>query len=572
MPITASLGALTYTKSTIGSTNWYLQFEDQLYLKSMDNVSNTLYLLADQSGAQPTSTSVINLSANINPRISYEAQLIPPAFPSYSTIAGQTGALFDNIVLATGTSTGFDIGNPVRFTGTVFGGIIAGVTYYIVAFPTTNSIAVSLTYGGPRVALSNATGNMTVSKYFGAQQPYVNGYSIKYSSLNSKLYIAGSYYGYISPLYQVNNVGVSAYVQTINVNTTSLASTRDISGNRTWVVAPYRNFIDVVPLNSTDTFEIGSTIVPHINLTSTSKDAQAIYSRINSSTLSYEKFYQGTTAQQDNVNYFGFTGLDSSGNVIAVWQFGGTTNNHGYSGQTTVIQKINPTTGSPIFTTRLYPGADVITPVTDWPQSLTDATINSSDNIIIINKEDVLVAPTSSRGGFVTCIGNVGPLFWQIHTPSFQPISVTTDASDNVYVLGEVYGTNNMVVAKFDNLGTLLWCNQLANSSYDLRANKIKLDEDFMYITGNLIKSSLPYGFVIKLPNDGTVPGTGTYSINSTIAPFTLTYTAISPTITVGNTLVNYTALTMTSASSTIDSPTFTTTNNINSITTSVLK
>jgi hypothetical protein len=570
MPITASLGALTYSKSNVGDTNWYLQFENQLYLKSMDNVGTTLYLLADQSGGFPTSTSVLALSATGRPRINYEAQLIPPAFPSYSTTARATGSTQDNIILATGAIANFNIGDPIRFSGAVFGGVSAGVTYYVRGKPTANGISVSLTNGGAVVQLTTSTGLMTVSKYFGTLPPYIYGNSIKYNIANSKLYVVGNYYGYLSPSYYTN-LGISSYVQTVDADTTNLNTNRNLSPNPTWVSNPYRDFLDIIPLNSTDTFEVGTTRVPRFSTTNAAANVRTIYSRINSSTLSYENYYQATTAGSDDPTYTGFTGLDSSGNVIAVWQYGGITINHGNAGQTTVIQKINPSTGTPSFTTRLYPGADVVTPVTDWPQYLMGATVNSSDNIIVINKEDTLIAPTNSRGGFVTCIGNVGPLFWQIHTSSFQPISVTTDASDNVYVLGEVYGTNNMVVAKFDDLGTLLWCNQLSNTSYDLRANKIKIEQGTMYITGNLIKTTLPYGFVMRLPSDGSIPGSGSYVINSTIAPFTLTYAAISPTITVGNTLVDYTAITMTASSSTIDSPTFITTNNIDPITTSVI-
>lgn len=579
MPITASLGALTYSKSNISDTSWFLQFESELELKSMSNIGNMLYLLADVEApnnyffnSPSTYSSVINLRGNQNPRIVWETQILPPTYLNSIKTITQTVASSDTMVV-TPTYGGLSIGTQVVFSGAVFGGPVANKIYFIVAIQAPNQIAVSQSLGGVRIALANATGSMTMTAYLGPAQPYTVGESIKYNSTNSKFYTSGSYFGYMSG-YR-NSDGQSGFIQTIDNTGANLTTTRNLSPNPTWVAGPFRNFLDIVPLNTTDTFVLGATAVPASIVTNPNRAIRGIYSRINSSTLSYEKYYQGPSATGDDFSQSGFTGLDSSGNAIVVWQFGGRAINYDGAYETTVIQKINPTTGTTLYTTRLYPGADVVTPVTDWPQYLMGATINSSDNIIVINKEDRLVPPTNSRGGFITCIGNAGPLFWQIHT-SFQPISVTTDASDNVYVLGEVYGTNNMVVAKFDDLGTLIWCNQLSNTTYDLRAANIKLYEDYIYITGNLMKISgfslLPYGFVMRLPIDGTIPGTGSYVINSIVAPFTLTYASTSPTITAGNTLISYAMLTMTTSSSTIDSPTFTTTNNINSTTTTILK
>jgi len=60
-------------------------------------------------------------------------------------------------------------GDTVRFTGSVFGGISTGVTYYILSSGlTSTTFKVSLTAGGTAVDLSAGAGTMTVSWYYDA--------------------------------------------------------------------------------------------------------------------------------------------------------------------------------------------------------------------------------------------------------------------------------------------------------------------------------------------------------------------------------------------------------------------
>jgi hypothetical protein len=78
----------------------------------------------------------------------------------------------------TATTTGTDLitcnsntilraGMAVRFTGTTFGNINTGQTYYVLAAGlTSTSFKVSTTLNGPAVSLNNASGTMTVSLYY----------------------------------------------------------------------------------------------------------------------------------------------------------------------------------------------------------------------------------------------------------------------------------------------------------------------------------------------------------------------------------------------------------------------
>jgi|688.fasta_scaffold00229_11 hypothetical protein len=63
------------------------------------------------------------------------------------------------------SSSDFDLNDPVVFTGTVFGGVTLGQTYYIKSKPTSTTITVSEIPGGTTFNVSaDATGSMTVAK------------------------------------------------------------------------------------------------------------------------------------------------------------------------------------------------------------------------------------------------------------------------------------------------------------------------------------------------------------------------------------------------------------------------
>ena len=86
------------------------------------------------------------------------------------------------------STTGFTVGRPVVFSGTtVFGGIEAGVTYYIKSIsPAGGQITISTTQNGPTFLLESGTGSMVVTLLpISVGQPTIRTYSFtaKLSSL-----------------------------------------------------------------------------------------------------------------------------------------------------------------------------------------------------------------------------------------------------------------------------------------------------------------------------------------------------------------------------------------------------
>ena len=67
-----------------------------------------------------------------------------------------------NNLITLGSTTGMVVGEPIVFSGTAFGGITSGTTYYITEIIGATQVAVSAIYAGTNLTLSTATGSMTV--------------------------------------------------------------------------------------------------------------------------------------------------------------------------------------------------------------------------------------------------------------------------------------------------------------------------------------------------------------------------------------------------------------------------
>jgi hypothetical protein len=117
-----------------------------------------------------------------------------------STVTASTGGATDTFTC--GSQTWMVAGDAVRFTGTVFGGISTGVTYYILSSGlTSTSFKVSLTLNGTAVDLSTTSGSMTVTYYYDSSRcqndvsRYIEAiaYDLKYTG-NYKSVLAARYY------------------------------------------------------------------------------------------------------------------------------------------------------------------------------------------------------------------------------------------------------------------------------------------------------------------------------------------------------------------------------------------
>jgi hypothetical protein len=125
----ASTSSVTYANNTTGS------------LTQQGLVTSPLtYITANISGSGTGSTWQTSVNFAV----------------SSTTITGTQNAI------TLGSTTGMVVGEPIVFSGTGFGGISSGTTYYITEIISATQLSISGAYAGANTTLSTATGSMTV--------------------------------------------------------------------------------------------------------------------------------------------------------------------------------------------------------------------------------------------------------------------------------------------------------------------------------------------------------------------------------------------------------------------------
>jgi len=96
--------------------------------------------------------------------------------PLITTLASATSSATNEITVL--STSGFSVGRPIIFTGTVFGNIVSGQTYYIKSISSNNTITITSTQGGLVQLLGDGVGSMTVTlPSVSTGQPIIRTYS-----------------------------------------------------------------------------------------------------------------------------------------------------------------------------------------------------------------------------------------------------------------------------------------------------------------------------------------------------------------------------------------------------------
>jgi len=94
------------------------------------------------------------------------------------TVVTSATTISSNNIIGFSTAD-FSIGRPVKFSGSVFGGVTLGQTYYIKSILNETTFTISTTVDGPVYPLSNSVGNMTVTlPGVEVGQPTIQTYSV----------------------------------------------------------------------------------------------------------------------------------------------------------------------------------------------------------------------------------------------------------------------------------------------------------------------------------------------------------------------------------------------------------
>ena len=187
--------------------------------------------------------------------------------------------------------------------------------------------------------------------------------------------------------------------------------------------------------------------------------------------------------------------LDSFGNVYIVGIYS-------KSGNFTPIIVKYDNSGSLLWQRQLSIGSSFNT---NGPEKIA---VDSSGNVYIVFSRyivgsgayDVIIAKYDTSGTFK----------WQRKFGNFADgrdefgNGIAVDSSGSVYITGSTYnGTNDdIIIAKYDTLGTIQWQRTLASSGTD-RGNAIAVDSSGtnVYITGSIDSDIL----IAKLPGDGSI-------------------------------------------------------------------
>lgn len=83
-------------------------------------------------------------------------------YPTPSTITTATATTAGDDTMTVNSTSKLFVNQPIRFKGTVFGGVAINTTYYVKSVPTDTTFTLSTSTGGPAFDLSAGSGSMTV--------------------------------------------------------------------------------------------------------------------------------------------------------------------------------------------------------------------------------------------------------------------------------------------------------------------------------------------------------------------------------------------------------------------------
>jgi hypothetical protein len=150
-------------------------------------------------------------------------------------------------------------------------------------------------------------------------------------------------------------------------------------------------------------------------------------------------------------------------------------------------------TQTTIYRTELDPASGTITGI--------DLQLDALENRIIICN-----GSTSTRG-YIYKMDLAHNFVWQRQITSVTLGGTYIDASSNIYVAG-VDTSNRLWIAKYNSAGVIQWQNRMTASVGNFSSVKINGDTAGGLIIAALVNNTTT---VFRLPQDGSIPGTGTY-------------------------------------------------------------
>jgi hypothetical protein len=233
---------------------------------SILNTLDSLWISLPITYSNPVSTNkiVVELQeGTLPPGLEINSQGLIRGYPNPPTVnvtlnqVTTVATLSDTTNLITCTSTTqFTVGRPVVFTGTTFGGIVSGTTYYIKTINSNTTFTISATQYGNVFTLTSGSGSMTVTlPATSVGQPTIRTYSfvLRLSSL-----LGGDTANYtITVVNQNTPVNQGGPGNVSNSRTPTILNTRP----RTFVIPnsdPYQGYYILPPVSPSVNAFIGT--------------------------------------------------------------------------------------------------------------------------------------------------------------------------------------------------------------------------------------------------------------------------------------------------------------------------
>lgn len=558
MPVTGTLGALTYSKTILGSESWVMHFatsnviSNPVQFKSMDMLNNEVFIagglnIDTSSGGFPdavySNSFVISVLTDSTPRILYSTEYLRNlAVSTTSSINGVTDTI--NFTVANTPFGKFFVNDMVRFSGG--GGGVSSTTPYYLKTVGLTGVTISTSVGGPTANLTslNPFNSAMVSLVANSSSGEFYPNDIKFSSYDTTL----KYSGHMELTCPSGTDELSTEYAgsiTLDVDGTVNSAVRflPISQPNTNTIANTQSCM-VLPISSGN---IITSQVYYIQNTGASVNGNAfnVITRIDNNNVNWQRTSTtinfGTSTDYPYV-YTALLGQTSDGNVINVINskypalpFPNSTIRTEYAMS---VNKLNVANGSTIWKRGVdqFGGANI----NNYQGPFVSLGIDTTDNIYITSKEINLdTSAFSTRGSFIVKFDNSGSTVWQKHyvinsSNTTQIEDITIDSSDNIYFIArgplnitgpiETSPATVMIIGQLDTSGNTVWCNKMTFSNpMTMFPLRVKSYNGSLYILGENGDNNI--GMLFKVPSDGTIPGNGTYPINDGILSYTIVYT-----------------------------------------------
>lgn len=558
MPVTGTLGALTYSKVALDEENWVTHFTSDdfanlpLRFSSFDTANSLqeeIYI-AGALGSPGQGSGFNDVLGQV-----FALSVLPDGFPriKYSTeyernqpwaISGNVDSQQNTINFLLNVGDGFfNDGDLVRFSSV--SGVSANVsttqTYFLrdVFFVGGWVVRLATSPGGPAINLT-ATGNLTAvmgsltaNTTSGEFEPT----DIVFDSFNDRLILSGqmllalpstvtpiSNYtgiitldnegGFVNSQRFLPGAGGSVDLGNVRRPNTRTCSTLVTGNNEIVTSTVYSRPTGGGPavFNNITRIDNGSVIWDRRTLDISSTNG--LYSVENRELL-------GTTSDGNiitaiNIQYPRLVGFS----FTADWHL--------------TVYKLNKVDGSTIWRTGTLP----VTGGFDTTGPFGGLAIDSNDNIYLSSREDRQdFSSFNTVGSFILKLNNNGEVVWQKHyvansTNRTQIRHLHIDSSDQIYFVangprtgtGVFRPTTALIIGQLDTDGNEIWCNRMNFSTgQNIRPTfSIKKYGTSLYILAE--NGDNDVGMLFKIPADGNIPGTGNYSIATSSITYDITY------------------------------------------------